>query len=120
MAKITTLSKGDLFKFDFPFGRLHRFHSLSIESDGRLLIYLMGVNFEGNINNAHSNSFTWRDCDVDVFVPRFYLCESKKTRGVPCLPVGVERLLLPNNLNEVNLSDKYCNGKEYWYDYVNQ
>ena len=117
--KLTELTKGDIFKWgDFPGEALYRFHSID-KINNRYLIHLLGVCYNGNIENCKPNSFTWRDEDLDVFIPLFYLCEFKKTKGIPCIPVSNHRIFLPNNLNEINKSNVYCSHNKYWYDYVN-
>ena len=81
-------------------------------------VYFIGLNFAGDILSAHANSFTLRDSDIQVYIPKFYLCEFKKTKGRPCIPVSNCRHFLPNNLNKINLSDKYCSHNKYWYDFA--
>lgn len=116
---LTKLTKGDIFKFDNQsWDSLYRFYSLIKHKDGRFLINLMGILYKGEIKKAFANSFTWRDIDVEVFIPTFYLCEFKKTKGIPCIPVSNHRIFFPTNLNQLNLSDKYCNHNKYWYDFV--
>lgn len=116
---LTKLTKGDIFKFGSEcWDSLHRFHSLTRYKDGRYCINLMGVSYRGDVKKAFSNCFTWRDTDIEVFIPMFYLCEFKKTKGIPCIPVSNHRIFLPENLNQLNLSDKYCNHNKYWYDFV--
>jgi len=118
--KLTELPKGTIFKWaNKSWEALERIHSVTKEGN-RYLIILMGIGFAGNVDKAFGNSFTWRDEDVEVFVPKFYLCEFKKTRGIPCIPVNNHRQFLPNNLNELNMSDVYCSRNDYWYEYVNE
>lgn len=118
--KLTEMPKGTIFKWENKSGEaLERIHS--VEKVGkRYLINFIGLNYEGNSDNANANSFTWRDEDLEVFVPKFYLCEFKKTKGIPCIPVSNLRHFLPNNLNELNMSDVYCSGNDYWYNIVNE
>ena len=118
MAKLSELSKGDIFLFDPRFGELHRLHSISKHKNGSFDIYFIGFNYAGDVSTAKANSFTLRDCDIQVYIPKFYLCEFKKTKGRPCIPVSNCRHFLPNNLNKINLSDKYCLHNKYWYDYA--
>lgn len=118
MAKLSELSKGDVFLFDQKFGEMHRLHSISPQKNGRYLIHLIGLSYAGDISNAAANSFTWRDSDIQVYIPKFYLCEFKKSKWQPCIPVSNCRHLLPNNLNQINMSDKYCSHNKCWYDYA--
>lgn len=119
MPKLSELKKGDIFKFgdkswDFP----RRFHSLKIYLDGRYFINFMGIGYQGDIDKAFGNgSFTWRDNDEIVWLPEFYLSEQRKTKGKPCLPFKDQRQIYPSNLNECNLSNVFCEGKEYMNDY---
>ena len=115
---ITELKKGDIFKWgNKSWDEEHRFHSIEQYPDGRYCIMLMGVRFAGNVEKAGWHAFTWRDTDVDIFIPIYYLCEFKKSRGIPCVPVNNHRQFLPTNLNAINMSDVYCNRNDYWYDY---
>ena len=119
MPKLSELKKGDIFKFgDKGWDFMHRFHSLTIYPDGRYFINLMGIGFQGDIEKAFGNgSFTWRDIDEIVWIPKFYLSEQRRTKGLPCIPFKDQRLICPSNLNECNLSNTFCEGKEYMNDY---
>lgn len=118
MAKLSELSKGDIFLFDPKFGELHRLHSISKRKNGSIDIYFIGVSYAGDITTANANSFTLRDSDIQVYIPKFYLCEFKKSKGLPCIPVSNCRHFLPNNINAINMSNQYCNRNDYWYDYA--
>lgn len=112
------LSKGDIFQDGKnSWDGLYRFHSCSIQGD-RLLVYLIGLSFSGNISLCHSNSFTWRDINHQVYIPVFYRCEFKKSKDIPCIPVNNNRIFYPSNLNSINISNKYCEGNNYWYEYA--
>lgn len=114
--KITQLQKGDVFQWgEQPWDGRARFHSV-METDGRLLIMLMGMHYQGDVSNAKHTCFTWRDTDVEVFIPEFYRSEQRRTKGTPCVPVSNHRHLLPGNLNPINISDRYCEHDKYWYD----
>lgn len=117
--KLTDLKKGDVFKFGpKDWDSEHRFHSLQIKEDGRYTIFLMGLMYNGIVEKANWNSFTWRDEDEEIFIPVYYLSEQRRTKGMPCVPVSNERHILPSNLNEINLSDIYCSHDKYWYQRV--
>ena len=68
MAKLSDLSKGDIFLFDAKFGELHRLHSISKRKNGSFNIYFICVNYAGDIGNAAAISFTWRDSDIQVCI----------------------------------------------------
>ena len=116
--KLSELKKGDIFKFGIDFwDEENRLHSVEKQSNGKYLIIFIGMDFQGNIETAFGNgSFTWRDKDVEVFIPVYYLSEHKKTKGLPCVPVGQQRHIMPKNLNEINKSNIYCNGNKYHYN----
>ena len=115
--KLLKLSKGDIYKEGKnSWDGLYRFHSCSVENN-RLLVHLMGIGYNGNISNCKANSFTWRDVNHEVYIPVFYKCEFKKSRGIPCIPVHNHRIFFPTNLNAINISDKFCDGNNYWYEY---
>lgn len=117
--KISELKVGYIFKFgNKPWDEEHRFHSYSKEEDGRYIIFMIGLNYLGNVDTVKWTSFTWRDSDVEVFIPKYYLSEQKKTKGLPCKPVSNARHIYPKNLSSINLSDVYCNHNKYWYDYA--
>lgn len=114
--KLKDLKKGDIYqdgknRWDGWF----RFHSCEVVDD-RLFICLMGMNYSGDINKCNPNSFTWRDIEREVYIPVLYKCEHRKTKGIPCVPVSAHRCLYPSNLNPINVSDKYCDRNDYWYD----
>lgn len=118
MSVLTSLVKGDIFKFgDKPWDSLHRFHSLNT-IDNRYLIHFIGLSYSGDISKALANSFTWREEDIEVFIPKFYLCEFKKSKGKPCIPVSNHRIFLSDNLNPINLSNIFCSHNNYWYDII--
>ncbi len=117
MIRLTDLKKGDIFKFgDKNWDEEHRFHSLSQRENGWYDIFFMGNSFEGNIEKAYFHSFTLRKENVQIFIPVYLLCEHRKTKGIPCIPQGSHRILLANNLNEINKSNVYCEGKDYWHN----
>lgn len=118
--KLSELPKGTIFQWrNFPGEGLNRIHSVSKEGN-KYLILLMGVHYAGDVNSCKANSFTWREEDIEVFVPKFYLCEFQKTKGIPCIPVSNHRIFYPNNLNTLNMSDVYCSHNKYWYNFVNE
>lgn len=115
---LTDLKKGDIFKFgDKGWDDLYRLHSVEL-IDNRYLISFIGVRYAGNIQTCNANSFTWRDTNIQVYIPKFYLSEQRRTKGIPCIPVSNMRHLFPDNLNPINKSDIYCSHDKYWYDYV--
>lgn len=117
--KLKDLQKGDIFQDGkHSWNGIYRFHSYENMNDG-LLIYLMGISYAGDVENAHANSFTWREMDHEVYIPVFYKCEFKRKRGTPCIPVNNHRIFYPSNLNPINISDKFCNRNDYWYEYAN-
>ncbi len=118
MAKLTDLKKGDIFKFgDKPWDAEHRFHSLHKKEGERYNIWFMGISYAGDIEKARTTSFTWRDNDEEVWIPKYLLSEQRRTKGTPCLPVSNHRIFYPMNLNKINLSEVYCSHDKYWYQY---
>ena len=116
--KLKNLQKGDIFQDGKnTWDGIYRFHSCEI-IDGRLFIKLMSLNYRGEVATCKPNSFTWRNIEHEVYIPVLYKCEFKKSKGIPCIPVHNHRIFYPNNLNNINISDKYCNGNEYWYNYA--
>jgi len=116
--KLSELSKGDIFQDGKnSWDGLYRFHSCSIEGK-QLIVYLMGIGYNGDISKCKANSFTQRDINHEIYIPVFYKCEFKKSRGIPCIPVSNHRIFYPTNLNSINISDKFCNRNDYWYDYA--
>lgn len=118
MYLLTDLKRNDLFRFDKRFGSLERFHSLE-QIDNRYLIKLISLNYMGDINTCNAYAFIWRDNNDEIFIPKFYLSEHKKNRGLPCIPVSNERRYFNFKLNDINISDIYCNNSKYWYNDVN-
>ena len=117
--KLTDLHKGDIFQDGkHSWDGVYRFHSCSIKGK-RILIHLMGVFYAGDVETAFANSFTWRDIEHEVYIPVFYKCEFKRKRGLPCLPVNNRRVFYPSNLNPINISNKFCDRDDYWYEYAN-
>jgi len=118
--KLSELPKGIIFKFENKgWEALQRVHSIE-QIDGRFLIRMMGLQYAGNVEAALPYCFTWRDEDLDVFIPKFYLSEQKRTKNMPCIPVNNQRHILPNNLHELNMSGVYCSHDKYWYNLVNE
>lgn len=116
--KLLDLKKGDIFKFgDKPWDFCHRLHSVRENPSGGYFIYFIGVNYQGDIENAKFNSFTSRDSNIDIFIPEYYLSEYTKTKGNPCIPHKDQRILMANNLNDINNSGVFCHGKDYHYDF---
>ena len=116
--KLTDLKKGDIFQFgNKPWDAIHRLFCVIKSEDGRFLISFMRITFDGDIEKSKSNSFTWRDKDVQVFVPKFLLSEQRRTKGKPCVPVSNQRSIFPSNLNQINLSTVFCSHNKYWYDF---
>jgi len=117
--KIVDLKKGDIYQ-DGPntWDGLFRFHNYYQLPNGQLRILLMGLNFQGKVENALANSFTNRPANHEVYIPVFYKCEFKKTKGIPCIPVNNHRNFFPQNLNQINISNKFCDRNDYWYEYA--
>lgn len=114
--KLSELKKGDIFKFGDKFWDTeHRFHSI-LERNGKPYIMLMSLNYSGDIEKSKWTSYTWRDKDEDVWIPKYFLSEYSKTYGMPCVPHSDQRIIYPSNLNQINLSDVYCSGREYHYN----
>ena len=118
MTTLLNLKKGDLFKFGKnSWDAVHRFHSL--EKKGKqYYIFFISLNYLGDIESAKWNSYTWRDSNVEIFIPKYLLSEQKRTNGKPCIPVSNRRIVFPYLLNEINLTEKYCKGNNYWYDEI--
>ncbi len=116
--KLTDLKMGDIFLFDKRFGTHERFHSLEI-TNGRYLVHIISMHYLGDVKDGFPVCFTWRDSDCEVFIPKFYLSEHKKTKGLPCIPVSNERRIFDIKLNAINLSNIYCSHSKYWYNNVN-
>jgi hypothetical protein len=118
---LSDLPKGTIFCWrNFVGEGMCRLHSIKKISKKHWMIFMFGINYQGDIEKVKWTSFTSRDTIPKVFVPKFYLCEFKKSYGIPCIPVSNHRIFLPNNLNELNMSDKYCSHNNYWYKYVNE
>ena len=114
---LSQLSKGDIFKFgNKPWDALHRFHSLYLPDNGLWYINMMSPYYNGSMETCYPICFTHRDEDIEVYIPKFYLSEQKRTRGLPCIPHNNARDIIATNLNSINLSDKYCSHDKYWYD----
>ena len=114
--KLSELKKGDIFKFgDKPWDFEHRFHSM-YQENGQYQILLMGIYYLGDIEKAKANSHTNREKDEDVWVPKYFLSEHRKTYGLPCVPNKDQRMIYPSNLNPINLSNVYCSGNKYFHD----
>lgn len=112
--KFTDLKKGDIFKYGSqPWNCLNRFHSLEVTESGRINLNLMAIGFNGDVETCFPIYFTYREKDQEVFIPKFFLSENRNSKGRPCIPVNTHRNLLPSNLNEINKSDKYCEGNQY-------
>ena len=113
MLLLKQLNKGDIFQDDkHSWDGVFRFHSCQI-IDGRLLVKLIGINYQGDVDSCSANSFTWRELNHQAYIPVYYRCEFRKSKGLPCIPVSNHRIFLPSNLNPINLSDKYCNRNDY-------
>jgi hypothetical protein len=114
---LSELKKGDIFKFgDKDWDAKHKLHSLVIKPNGKIVIFFFSINFQGTNEEAKSDSFTWRDTDVEVFIPKFYLSEQRRTKGLPCIPVSNMRHIIGGEVNPINMSDVYCCHDKYWYD----
>lgn len=107
--KLSELNKGDIFKFeDKSWERHHRIHSID-KVGKRYLINFISMNYFGESINANANSFTWRDKDIKVFIPKFNLSDWKSSKGKPYISLRPEhdkaRWIFPYKLNECNINN---------------
>lgn len=122
-SNISELKYGDIFKFGKQaWDPLYRLESVNFyhdkkgqwlkefEEECRICFHLLSPYH----NNGFKGMFKWSDTntiDQPVYIPKFLLCEWKKQKGKPCIPHGEHREIFTYRLNEINISDKYCNPK---------
>jgi len=68
MLLLKQLNKGDIFQDDkHSWDGVFRFHSCQI-IDGRLLVKLIGINYQGDVDSCSANSFTWRELNHQAYI----------------------------------------------------